>query len=264
MRRLVYAAALAALCTTFGPAQDHKDPNPDDIIRKFAAKEAEFREARNNYTYTQHVKMQELDAGGNPTGGEWIENDDIIFTPEGKRIEKVIKPAPVINLQHISLDPEDVRDLRDIQPFVLTTSELPKYSIDYLGREKVDEIGCFTFSVKPKKMVKGERYFEGEIWVDDRDYQIVKSYGKAVGIVAKNHAYPKFETYREQIDGKYWFPTYTHADDTLHFADMNQRIQMTVKYEDYKKYEGKATIRYGDVVDDSKKSTVVPPPTKKK
>jgi hypothetical protein len=188
--------------------------------------------------------------------------DDIIFSPDGKRMEKVVY-APVISLQHIGLTPEDVADLRDVQPFVLTTSEVGEYNINYLGREKLDEIGCYTFSVKPKKMVKGKRYFEGQVWVDDRDFQIVKTYGKGVGLVdAKTNQFPKFETYREQIDGKYWFPTYTHADDTLHFKDMDQRIRMKVLYQDYKRYEGKSTIKFGGVVDD-KKGTTAPPPAKK-
>src|SRR5919206_442413 len=91
---------------------------------------------------------------------------------------------------------------------VLATGEIPDYDIQYLGREKVDEIGCFAFAVKPKKMTTGKRYFEGQIWVDDRDLQIVKTYGKGVGLLKKgsDNQFPKFETYREQIDGKYWFP----------------------------------------------------------
>jgi len=125
----------------------------------------------------------------------------------------------------------------------------------------VDEVGTYAFSVKPKKMAQGKRYFEGQIWVDDRDLQIVKTYGKGVGIKKGDEQFPKFETYREQIDGKYWFPTYTHADDTLHFKNGPVRIRETVKYQDYKRYEGKSTIRYGDVVDDKKDTT---PPAKKK
>jgi hypothetical protein len=197
--------------------------------------------------------LEELDPGGNPTGGRWEEVDDIIFTPEGKRIEKVVW-APVINLRNIVLTPEDVQDLREVQPFVLTTAALPDYEINYLGPEKVDEIGCFVFSVKPKKLQPHRRYFEGQVWVDDRDLQIVKSYGKGVGI-AKGQEFPKFETYREQIDGKYWFPTYTHADDTLHFKDMSQRIRMVVKYQDYKRFEGRSTIRYGETIDNPKPAT---------
>src|SRR4051794_5929470 len=198
MRSLIFSAvALAGLCLPMGAA----DVNPDEIIRKFAAKELEFQQARNNYTYRQTVKMEELDPSGNPTGGKWDLVEDIIFTPEGKRIPKVVY-APVVSLQHIGLSPEDEKDLRDVQPFVLTTPEIPEYDIHYLGREKVDEIGCYNFSVKPKKMVKGKRYFEGQIWVDDRDLQIVKTSGKATGIINKDtNQFPKFETYREQIDG---------------------------------------------------------------
>ena len=179
MRIVMLLAAAAIVCLPIRPAlaQDNKDNvNPDDIVKKFAAKEAEFREARNNYTYRQTVHMEEVD----PPGGKWDEIDDIIFTPEGRRNEVVVW-APVISLKNIILTPEDVQDLREVQPFVLTTTEIGQYNVNYLGREKVDEIGTYTFSVKPKKMEKGKRYFEGEIWVDDRDLQIVKTYGKGVG-----------------------------------------------------------------------------------
>src|SRR3954451_11131612 len=262
MRVIVLSAAFAAVSLT-GWAAD--DVNAAEIIQKFAAKELEFQQARNNYTYRQSVKMEEIQGGG-----KWEEIDDIIFTPEGKRIEKVVY-APVISLRQISLSPEDVQDLRNVQPFVLTTPEIPEYDIQYMGKEKVDDIGCYSFSVKPKKMVQGKRYFEGQIWVDDRDLQIVKTYGKGVGIVSANNQFPRFETYREQIDGKYWFPTYTRADDTLHFKDSSQRIRMVVKYQDYKKYEGRSTIKFGDVVEDGKSgppttppSSTPPPATKKK
>jgi hypothetical protein len=266
MRSFLFSAALAALCLPgWGAAPaDPKDDNVnvDQIIQKFAAKETEFAKARDNYVFTQSVKLQELDADGNPTGGEWQLREDVTFDDSGKRLE-VVKWAPVPTLKNLILTPEDEQDLRNVQPFVMTTDEVPEYQIDYLGREKVDEIGCYTFSVKPKKMVTGKRYFEGEIWVDDRDLQIVKTYGKGVGVLKKSsdNQFPKFETYREQIDGKYWFPTYTRADDTLHFkSGENQRIRMIVRYQDYKKYEGKSTIHYGDVVDPNKPAN---PPEKK-
>ena len=145
MRTVMLWAAMAAVCLPIRPAlaQDKDNVNADDIIRKFAAKEAEFREARNNYTYRQTVKMEELE----PVGGKWEEIDDIIFTPAGKRSEVVIW-APVISLRNIILTPEDTQDLRDVQPFVLTTDEISLYNVNYLGREKLDEIGCFTFGLK--------------------------------------------------------------------------------------------------------------------
>ena len=153
-----------------------------------------------------------------------------------------------------------MKDLRDVQPFVLTTTELPKYYIRYLGRQKVDEIGAYMFAVKPKKMEQGQRYFEGEVWVDDQDLQIVKSYGRGVGLLKRgeDQAFPKFETYCEQVDGKYWFPTYTVANDTLHFRDKDVRMKETVRYEDYKQFKASSTIKFGDVIDDKKDA-----PTKK-
>jgi hypothetical protein len=273
MRAFVLAAAIAALGIATGTAYQNAAPkpapataatndnvDPEVIIQKFAAKESEFQEARNNYTWRQTVKMQELDSSGNPEIGQWNLVEDIFFTPDGKRTSKVIY-APVPNLQHIQLDPGDEQDLRDVQPFVLTSKDAGLYDIKYTGREKIDEIGTYKFEVAPKKLVQGKRYFQGTIYVDDRDYQIVKTFGKGVGIQKKGHAYPMFETYREQIDGKYWFPTYTRADDTLNFGNGdNQRIRMTVKYQDYKKYEGKSTITYGGSVDDK----TTPPPPKKK
>ena len=161
--------------------------------------------------------------------------------------------APVSTLRNILLTPEDEQDLRNVQPFVLTTNEIPKYDIRYLGKQMADEIPCYVFAVKPKKMEKGQRYFEGQIWVDDRDLQIVKTYGKGVGILKRgeDNQFPKFETFREQIDGKYWFPTYTRADDVLHFQQSgDQRIKMTVKYEDYKQFKAQTNITFGDAVDD--------------
>ncbi len=180
MRNLILSAALAAVALPVWAADTAPAVDVQAIIQKFAAKEPEFSKARNNYTYRQTVKLEELDASGNPTGDNWELVDDIIFSPDGKRMEKVVY-APVPNLERIQLMPEDEQDLRNVQPFVLTTPEIPEYDINYLGREKVDEIGCYTFSVKPKKLVTGKRYFEGEIWVDDRDLQIVKTYGKGVG-----------------------------------------------------------------------------------
>ncbi len=245
------------------------DPSPEDvqnIIQKFAAKEAAFAQARGNYTYRQSAKVIELDDGGSQEG-KWEIVSDIIFTPDGKRSEKVVY-SPVNTLSHLLLTPEDEQDLRDVQPFVLTTSEIPEYYIRYIGREQVDEIGTYVFAVKPKKMESGKRYFEGEIWVDDRDLQIVKTYGRGVGLQKRgsDNQFPKFATYREQIDGKYWFPTYTIANDTLHFKEgLDQRVKMVVKYEDYKQFKSDVNIKYGDEVNEPKDQPKgqTPPPTKK-
>ncbi len=221
-----------------------------EIITKFAAREAEFARARENYTYRQTARLQELEPDGSPIG-RWEMVSDIIFSAEGKRTERVVR-APVATLKRIQITPEDEQDLRNVQPFVLTSADIDKYFVRYLGKQMADEIPCYVFAVKPKKLEKGQRYFQGEIWVDDRDLQIVKSYGRGVGIVRSDNQFPKFETYREQIDGKYWFPTYTRADDVLNFESGPQRIRMTVRYEDYKQFKSDTTIQYGEPVDQPK------------
>ncbi len=255
MRLVAVFAILAG--AALGATIPH-DPSPseiDDIIAKFSAREAAFQQARSNYTYRQTARVMSLDDGGNTTG-KWEEQSDIVFTPEGKRTDRVVH-APMSTLTAFMLDPGDIQDLRDVQPFVLTTNELPKYYIRYLGREKLDDISCYAFAVKPKKLESGQRYFEGIVWVDDQDLQIVKSYGRGIGQRKGDNQYPKFETYREQVDGKYWFPTYTIANATLHFKENDQRMKMTVKYEDYKQFKSDTIIKYGDVDDPNK-----PPPKK--
>jgi len=246
------AAALFAQESSQEPSQ----AQIDEIIQKFAAKEAEFAKARESYTYHQTARIQELSPSG-AVEGRWETVSDVTFDKGLKRTERVVR-APVSTLSKILLTPEDLEDLKSVQPFVLTTAELPKYLIRYLGREKLDEIGCYTFAVKPKKVDPGQRYFEGIVWVDDRDLQIVKSYGRGTGVLKKGNAYPKFETYREQIDGKYWFPTYTIANATLHFPEYDQRIKQTVRYEDYKVFGASSTITFGDEVEKPK-----PEPPKK-
>jgi hypothetical protein len=248
--KAAWAAALFAGVLIAADQQGISDTEADRIIEKFAGREAEFARARENYTYRQTARLHELDEFGN-VRGRWEMVSDIIFSAEGKRTERVVK-APVATLRNIILTPEDEQDLRNVQPFVLTTKELPEYLIRYLGKQNADEIPCFVFAVKPKQLEQGKRYFQGIVWVDDRDFQIVKTYGRGIGLLKKgsDNQFPKFETYREQIDGKYWFPTYTIADDTLHFqSGQDQRIRMTVRYEDYKQFKSDIQIKYGEPVE---------------
>ena len=220
----------------------------EQIIARFSQHESEFRKERDNYTYSQSFVIQTVDFDGNPDG-EYRMNSDIIFTPDGKRLEKITY-APPDSLRRITMSKQDLDDLKNIQPFVLTIEDLPKYNVTYLGKQVVDELHAYVFDVAPKKMEKDQRYFQGRVWVDDKDMQIVKSYGKAVpDILKKNNEniFPHFTTYRENISGPYWFPTYTHADDTLNFSSGGVRIRMTVKYSNYKRFG--STIKIGTPVE---------------
>jgi len=218
----------------------------DEIIKRFAEREAEFKQERDNYTYTQSFAIQTLDDDNRPDG-EYRMTSDIIFTPDGKRFEKVTY-APPNTLQRIMLSEQDLDDVRNVQPFVLTTTELPKYNVTYVGRQQVDELATYVFDVAPKVIEKKQRYFQGRVWVDSKDLQIVMTDGKAVpDIITRNNenVFPRFRTYRENIEKGYWFPVYTRADDYLHFRSGDVHIRMTIRYSNYKRYG--STVKIGSV-----------------
>lgn len=246
------ALGVAGLAVLLPAADASKpDPTPDqiqDIIKKFTQKETDFAIARENYTYRQTTKIEEID----PPGGSFEVVEEVGFDDRNKRTSHVTY-APVVSLQHIVMTQEDEEDFRNVMPFVMTNDTLPEYDVSYVGHQQVDEIGCYVFNVKPKVLTKDrKRYFDGQIWVDDQDLQIVKTYGRSTGHLRRgeDQQFPKFETYRQQIDGKFWFPVYTYADDTLDFKDGPPvRIKEIIKYDHYKKYEFKtnSTITYGTV-----------------
>ncbi len=216
----------------------------DQIIQKFAAREAEFKTERDNFTYTQTFVIQTLDSGGR-ADGEYRMTSEIVFTPSGKRFEKVTS-APPPTLERISLSQQDLDDLEHVQPFVLTTNELPKYNVKYVDHEPLDELGTYVFDVAPKTIEKNQRYFQGRVWVEDKDFEIVKTDGKAVPDIKKKgqeNVFPRFETFRENVEGNYWFPTYTRSNDVLHFSNGDIPIKMTVRYENYKRFG--VTIKIG-------------------
>ncbi len=240
-----------------------------EIIQKTAAKESIFRQARNNYIYTQDITVQTLD--GNTVDGEFRQVWEITYDDKGGRIENVTF-APQNTLTRIGMTREDFSDIRNRLPFVLTTEDLPLYDVLYVGRQHVDEIDTYVFDMAPKAIEKGKRYFQGRIWVDDHDLQIVKTCGKSVPDVSQatskkknvtENLSPKFVTYREQIDGQYWFPTYTRADDVLHFAmNTDVHVREIIKYTNYKKFVFGAThkiIFKGETQPEDKKKEEKPP-----
>ena len=216
----------------------------DDIVKRFSERESEFKRERDNYTYTQAFSIQTIDEDNRPDG-EYRMTSDIIFTPDGKRFEKVTF-APPNTLQRIMLSEQDLDDVRNVQPFVLNSAELPKYNVKYVGRQQVDELSTYVFDVGPKAIEKNQRYFQGRVWVDDKDLQIVMTDGKAVpDIITKNNenVFPRFRTYRQNIEKGYWFPVYTRADDYLHFRAGDVHIRMTIRYSNYKRYG--STVKMG-------------------
>jgi hypothetical protein len=270
MKRFVFSVlASAALCATASagyaqtttatgnsPSAVNRSGSPvdvDRIIRTFTQKETEFRKALNEYSFKRDAVVQVIGWGGQ-ISGEYHRTSNFVFDDSGTRYEKILFfPAPTINDAGIQITPEDIEDLGGVQAFALETSKINDYTFSYVGKEHIDELDTYVFDVTPKilsdpsrlstlkRSKTPERYFQGRVWVDDQDYQIVKARGK--GVPEFDQRFPTFETYREQIDGKYWFPTYAYADDDLNFkSGQSIHIRMRIKYTDFQRLHGRATV----------------------
>jgi hypothetical protein len=225
---------------------DVTEPNtpPEQIIKEFAAKESEFQEALNHYTYRRVARVQTVDDDTNKVDGEWYEVDDVIFDPDGRRTEKTIH-APESTLERVMMSPSDLQDIQHGYSFVLTTEAISQYDVKYVGRQKVDEVDTYVFDVSPKQILKNKRYFLGRVWVDQADLQIVVTNGRMVPDDTKKGSedlHPPFMTWRAQVDGHYWFPVYTKGEGVLHFSgghgylSDDVHIRDVIKYTDYKRY----------------------------
>jgi hypothetical protein len=217
----------------------------EEIIKRFSTKEKEFKTARDQYTFRQDVKVMTLD--GDTPDGNYQQVFDVTFDDKGRKIKNVVF-APQPTLQRIQMTEEDFDDIENRLPFVLTSDEIGEYDILYVGQQKQDELNTYVFDVAPKQIVGKKRYFQGRIWVDDHDFQIVETYGKTVPDIRKKkgneNLFPKFTTWREQIDGQYWFPTYTRAEDTLKFSVQEVKIREIIKYTNYKRFGSKSRVTY--------------------
>jgi hypothetical protein len=217
----------------------------EEVITRFAAKEKQFKEARDQYTFRQDVKVMTLD--GDTPDGNYQQVFDVSFDDKGHKIKNVVF-APQPTLERIQMTEEDLDDIENRLPFVLTSDEIGEYDILYVGQQKQDELSTYVFDVAPKQIVGKKRYFQGRIWVDDHDFQIVETFGKTVPDIRKKkgqeNLFPKFTTWREQIDGQYWFPTYTRAEDTLKFSMGDIKIREIIKYTNYRRFGSKSRITY--------------------
>ena len=252
----------------FGPL-DTSPPTgitPQQIVGLFAAKESQFKIARNDYTYRRTVKLDTLNDDGG-VDGEYEQVDDIVFSAAGRKHELVVY-APDNTLTRIAMSPADFDDLEHRLPFTLTSEDIDQYSVAYVGKQRIDQVATYVFDVAPRQIQKGKRYFVGRIWVDAKDDQIIVTNGKNIPDNTRRgqeDLSPPFTTYRQQIDGKYWFPVYTKAEGVLHFEGCKQclpddvHIREVVKYGDYKRFESDAQIVYQGLNTGATQKSAPPP-----
>jgi hypothetical protein len=219
---------------------------PADLARRVARRESETQAERNQYTYRQTVTIEELtDRGG--LRGQYKEIRDIIFSPEHERTEQTVG-RPEMRLQNLQLTEEDFRDIREIQPLVLTEDRLWVYETKFRGDEKMDDVDCWVLQVRPRQILSGQRLFDGLLWVDKREYNIVRMEGQAVPQIRttkSENLFPRFTTIRKPAGGRYWFPVYTWADDTLGLRTGPQRIGLKIRYSEYRRFGAESTVTFG-------------------
>jgi outer membrane lipoprotein-sorting protein len=270
--KLVLCLLLTALLVGngfFASAQTQSTPPASELIKQFAAKESELREIWKEYTYQQESKLQVIGPAG-IVSGELYQLSEFVFNDAGTRIQRILR-APMSTLQDAGLTftAEDRAALIDLQPFSLTTEELPNYTVTLAGKEKIDDIKTYVFDVNPKVMtdqralgklkdqkVEG-RYFQGKVWVDEQDMQVVKVRGKVVPEFKQR--FPVFETYRENIDERFWLPTYTYADEVLNFEKgFSVHMRMVVRYKNYRRFSSDVKVTTGAEEPEEKKKPEKP------
>jgi hypothetical protein len=209
---------------------------PEEIVRRFSAKEDEFIAARPNYGSRKTIRIEEFGENGKPVG-QFLMVTETTRAANGQVINKMVQ-KPQSTLHYFTLETEDVKELDRIPAFPLTTAQLAKYDLKFIGEEQVDEVDCYIFKVKPKVLDRAHAYLDGLAWVDTKYLEVVKTYGRWVNELGEVRSatlpFTLFETYRENVDGKYWFPNYERSDDTIHLKDLNVPVRLVIKWTDFK------------------------------
>src|ERR1700730_3041425 len=276
----VSVTALRAQGTSQGPmeapAEHHvsrigTEPEPpappslpvEEIIRRFSQKEDEYQKSRPNYGFRKSVRIQEFGPDGGVVG-EFLRVTDYQKLADGRVAMRAIE-KPQSTLQGVYLAPEDLDALDRIPAYPLTSGQLAKYDLKFIGRELVDEVDCYIFQVKPKMVERAKAYFEGVVWVDAQYLEVVKTYGKWVTEQGDTRGiaqlpFSLFETYRENVDGKYWFPNYLRSDDTLHTKEGDIPVRLVIKWTDFKPTGGAESVPKAAPNPSSETPGAAPPP----
>jgi hypothetical protein len=211
---------------------------PAEIIKRFAQKEDLYQSARAQYSYRKNVRIQEFGPDGQPSG-EFQATYEAVRGKDGKLYERALN-APSSTMQYLQFEPDDIQQLFQMPAFPLTTAQLSKYVLTYLSTEPVDEVDCYIFQVRPKTLDRQHPLFDGIVWVDRKYLEVVKTYGKWVTDLGSVHPatlpFNMFETYREDVDGKYWLPNYSRSDDHIKLQDRQISVRVTVKWSDFKPF----------------------------
>jgi hypothetical protein len=223
--------------TTTDPAAVPPALPPAEIVKAFAEKEDLYLRVRAGFGYKKTVKLTEFGKDGQPSGEYQIVTATTVDS-DGRVYEKTVEKSQS-SLHYMELLPGGgLAALAKLPAYPLVSSQLTKYDLRYVGDEKVDEIDCYIFNAKPKLLERANALFQGVVWVDKQYLEVVKTYGKWVNdlgdVHPKEFPFVNFETYRENVDGKYWLPNYSRSDDFVHLKDESIPVRLVIKWSDIK------------------------------
>ena len=227
------------------PAFTAAEDPPPNLTRLIAARETDTAQAQSNYTYRQTVTLDEMNSSGLAVG-TYREVRDVIFSPAQERTEQMVG-KPYSTLSHLKLTDEDFRDMREIQPFLLTQDQAFLYATQFRGEETMDGVDCWVVQIQPRQILDGQRLFDGMLWVSKKDYSVIRSEGQAVPQIhtlKSENLFPHFTTLRQKVEGDYYFPITTFGDDTLYFRGGAQRVRLTIRYSEYHRFGADSKITF--------------------
>jgi len=208
---------------------------PEEIIRRFAAKEDEMVRAIMGYSFQKSVRVEEIGADNKPAGQLEIVTQQRI-SPDGKLLEKPLRRPPA-TLHYLDIQRGDSDLLAPTPLFPLTTAQIPKYEISFGGKQPLDELSAYFFTVKPRALERAHAYFSGVVWVDETDLVIVKTIGKWVtetgDVTSSVLPFSVFETYRQQVGKSLWFPAYSRSDESIMTGDVRVPIRVIVRWSEF-------------------------------
>jgi hypothetical protein len=222
VKYLLLGIVLAITSTAFGEKESATlAPTPgttafDRVIDKVLVREVENTKALRRHsplveTYLQYMRPDK-ELGRIPYGDQYF----LTRVSFGKTLQDTSfhpEPGFLGRLMHFSKETKTdfigqgfswmmLMDLRGL--------DRAHYSFDYQGREFLGDIRCIIIDVTPKNH-SGEGRFLGRIWVEDRDFNIVRFNGTLTHIA--HGQYTHFDTWRLNMRAGLWLPAYIYSED---------------------------------------------------
>ncbi|HJZ69442.1 MAG TPA: hypothetical protein VKF81_15065 [Blastocatellia bacterium] len=234
--RTIIASIMIAASVSSAELRTPQQLSQNEILSNAAERGARLAAALKDYSYYAELTIQTVSQADTITG-KFYRFSQVWFDRDRTRREKILENTSTLP-KDVYIGTNAANNLTRVYSFIITPETLNQYELNYVGRERVDELNTFVFDVKPKVKLPDpdkspDRYLKGRVWIDDQDLCVVKVEGRALPEQGA-HQTPKFETYFQNYD-KYWFPAYTSADDSIRVGRNFTRVIVNVRFTGYKK-----------------------------